>query len=241
MVYVDEASFNCWMHSKRTWSTQEQPVKLVLNKTRNTGITVIGAVCKHFTKPLFLLTQTTNSADFHTFVTMIRESLPRSKSTTSIQLILDNHRAHHTNVVREYCSRHNIELTFQPSYSPEFNSIETLWSVVKRRFKQRLVSEVDVHITQTHFQNLLQEVLNAVTIDEVRNAASFNRKFLLSTLTEIARTNLCAENLQRLNQLDVVGEVSDESLEQSAQLIDRSINSYTLEVENVLNSPRTSQ
>jgi len=112
---------------------------------------------------------------------------------------------------------------------------------VKLRFKQRLVSEVDVHITQTHFQNLLQEVLNGVTIDEVRNAASFNRKFLLSTLTEIARTNLSAENLQRLNQLDVVGEVPEESLEQSAQPIDRSIKSYTLEIDNVLNSPRTRQ
>ena len=36
-------------------------------------------------------------------------------------------------------------------------------------------------------------------------------------------------------------EVSDESFEQSAQPIDRSVNSYTLEVENVLNSPRTRQ
>ena len=35
--------------------------------------------------------------------------------------------------------------------------------------------------------------------------------------------------------------MSDESFEQSAHLIDRSINSYTLEVENVLNSPRTRQ
>jgi hypothetical protein len=87
----------------------------------------------------------------------------------------------------------------------------------------------------------LQEVLNAVTIDEVRNAASFNRKFLLSMLKEIARTNLSAENLKRLNEMEVVDEVSDESLEQSAQPIDGSINSYTLEVDNVLNSPRTRQ
>jgi hypothetical protein len=84
---------------------------------------------------------------------------------------------------------------------------------VKRRFKQRLVLEVDVHITQTHFQNLLQEVLNAVTIDEVRNAASFNRKFLLSMLREISRTNLSTENLQRLKELEVVDEVSDDSVE----------------------------
>ena len=132
LVYVDEASFNCWMYSKRTWTTYEQPVKLVLNKTRNTGITVIGAVCKLFTKPLFMLAQTTNSTDFHSFVTQIRQALPRSKATTPVHIILDNHRAHHTLVVREYCKHHNLELTFQPSYSPEFNSIETLWSIINR-------------------------------------------------------------------------------------------------------------
>ena len=50
-----------------------------------------------------------------------------------------------------------------------------------------------------------------------------------------------AANLQQISELEVVQEVSDESFEQSAQPIDRSINSYTLEVENVLNSPRTRQ
>ena len=178
MVYVDEASFNCWMYSKRTWTTYEQPVKLVLNKTRNTGIIVIGAVCKIFTKPLFMLAQTTNSTDFHSFITQIRASLPRSQATAPIHIILDNHRAHHTLVVREYCKHHKLELTFQPSYSPEFNSIETLWSIIKRRFKQQLVAEVDVHITQPRFKQLLQAVLNTVTIEEVRNAASFIRKHL---------------------------------------------------------------
>ena len=50
-----------------------------------------------------------------------------------------------------------------------------------------------------------------------------------------------AANLQQISELEVVEEVSDESFEQSAQPIDRSINSYTLEVENVLNSLRTRQ
>jgi hypothetical protein len=52
---------------------------------------------------------------------------------------------------------------------------------------------------------------------------------------------LNAENLKQINELEVVQEVSDESFEQSAQPIDRSVNSYTLEVDNVLNSPRTRQ
>ena len=100
------------------------------------------------------------------------------------------------------------------------------------------MAEVDVHITQPRFKQLLQAVLNTVTVEEVRSAASFNRKHLFRTLIEIQRTNLNAENLQQINELEVVQEVSDESFEQSAAPIDRSVNSYTLEVENVLNSPR---
>ena len=49
-------------------------------------------------------------------------------------------------MVRSYCQFNNIEIKFLPSYSPEFNSIEPLWSVIKRRFKSKLVAESDVVI-----------------------------------------------------------------------------------------------
>ena len=53
-----------------------------------------------------------------------------------------------------------------------------------------------MHITQPRFKQLLQAVLNTVTVEEVRSAASFNRKHLFRTLIEIQRTNLNAENVQ---------------------------------------------
>ena len=60
------------MYINRIWTIYEQPVKIVLNKTRNTGIIVIGAVCRLITKAIFMLAQSTNSTDFQSFVTQIR-------------------------------------------------------------------------------------------------------------------------------------------------------------------------
>jgi len=59
-------------------------------------------------------------------------------SRSKIYVVLDNAQAHRTKVLRDYCSTHFIELVFLPGYSPEFNSIEPLWGVIKNRFKYML-------------------------------------------------------------------------------------------------------
>ena len=89
--------------------------------------------------------------DFVEFLRQLRGSFIEEYSTAKITLVLDNHRAHHTKNTQQFCEQHNIELLFQPPYSPEFNSIEYLWSVVKRRFKKNLISENEVHIQQQLF------------------------------------------------------------------------------------------
>ena len=60
--------------------------------------------------------------------------------TKRLVVVLDNHRAHVTEEVKNLCSQLNIELLFLPPYCPELNSIESLWSIVKSNIKQKLVS-----------------------------------------------------------------------------------------------------
>ena len=50
-----------------------------------------------------------------------------------------------------------------PPYSPELNSIESLWSVIKRDFKQRALDNVMFKMNQTQFSELLQKSLDAIT------------------------------------------------------------------------------
>lgn len=49
-----------------------------------------------------------------------------------ITLILDNARYQKCNLVIEFAEKHNIELLFLPSYSPNLNVIERLWKFVKK-------------------------------------------------------------------------------------------------------------
>jgi transposase len=49
-----------------------------------------------------------------------------------ITLVLDNAKYQKCNLVIEYAEKHNIELLFLPSYSPNLNLIERLWKFVKK-------------------------------------------------------------------------------------------------------------
>jgi transposase len=53
-----------------------------------------------------------------------------------------------------------------PGYSPEFNTIEALWSVIKRRVKSKLALRKFVNLKEEDFKNLVLDVLDNVTPEE---------------------------------------------------------------------------
>ena len=81
--------------------------------------------------------ETTNRASMVKFLELLREHLPLMKEQR-IKMVLDNASVHHDRQVTAARERLNIEFMFLPAYTPELNSIECLWSVIKRDFKRRL-------------------------------------------------------------------------------------------------------
>ena len=78
-------------------------------------------------------------------------------------LVADNHRSHHTDSVRELADRLNIELMFLPPCTPELNSVEALWSVVKGNLKKSLLERRVTTLKQQDLSDLMQESLDRVT------------------------------------------------------------------------------
>ena len=92
-----------------------------------------------------------------------------------------------------------------PPYTPELNSIESLWSVIKRDFKRRMFDNKEVNVTQAQFAKVLQESLDAVTPSVQQNAARYNnRKFLHRMLQRLVRkhADFVAEQLSADEEID---------------------------------------
>jgi transposase len=176
IVYMDEASFHLWLRKTHTWTYSERPVRIVLGQNRCSGITVFGAIGAHMDLPAFSLETGTTGEAFGRFLKKIRVWMDTDRK---LYLVLDNAPAHRTQVNRDLAARLDIELLYMPPYTPELNSIEPLWSVIKRDFKSCAESRNMVRMQQEDFHTLLQECLDHITPEVQSKAARHNNRAYL--------------------------------------------------------------
>ena len=184
IVYFDEAAFNMWLRPRKTWQDPSHPVQLVINKDRGKNVTVYGAIGDCLPGAFFKQAETTNQFSTDDFIKQLRthSGIPLA---SPIHMILDNHRAHHTHLVTQTLIDNNFVAHFIPPYTPEFNSIEALWSWIKRDVKKRLIERKKVNVKQLEFHQMLDDSLKSVSHAMQANAANFNnRDFLHRVLGE---------------------------------------------------------
>ena len=103
-------------------------------------------------------------------------------------MVLDNARAHVTVEAKALATQLNIELMYMPPYSPEFNCIEALWSVLKRNFKRRVLEMRQIVIGDGLFRQLLQDSLDAIKPKVQQQAARYkNRGFMHLVLKNLVQ------------------------------------------------------
>ena len=172
VVYFDESSFNMWMRKNKTWMHPDEPIPVVLNKNRGENVTVYGAIGTCLPRALFCQTKVTNELATIDFMKRLRELANENmRPSEPIHLILDNHAAHHTIRMRGVFGEHNIIPHFMPPYSPQFNSIEALWGVIKRKVKDKMALTPGT-IQQNQFQRMVFDVCESITPEQQARAAS---------------------------------------------------------------------
>ena len=72
-----------------------------MNKTHLKNITLFGAIGMVLTEPVYHMASSTNQFDFVDFLKKVRAAVLPHMVDVKIHLVLDNHRAHHTNSVKE--------------------------------------------------------------------------------------------------------------------------------------------
>ena len=130
-----------WVRGRYTWSNRDRPVKMPLPPSRGVSVTILGAIGAQISAPVFSLADSTNTEAVMDFLFKLAGVITPQPFVTRNKavLVLDNHSAHKTKQVMDLANQLKIELLFTPPYTPELNSIESLWSVVKGDIKKHLL------------------------------------------------------------------------------------------------------
>ena len=153
LCYMDEAAMNSWTKPASTYMPMGRRgpnVAITISGSRYSGITMFGCIGSCMPGGfIYQLSKSTTKESAQEFFREIRAKAALPKDRT-IFVVMDNHGAHRTPQTRSLMAALHIEPVFMSSNSPEFNSIEALWGLVKKRFQSALNEFVKVHNLTSH-------------------------------------------------------------------------------------------
>jgi transposase len=128
ILYIDETTFHLWQKARKCWIRNDMKLNLVRN--RGPSITVIGAISQERGLVYFEVFEDNNNSDlFSNFIRGLKSNCEGRR----VVVIMDNLRIHYTKKLDEVYDD-DFKVMFLPTYSSELNPIETLWSMLKRKW-----------------------------------------------------------------------------------------------------------
>lgn len=129
IISIDETSIDTHISNDYGWSKKGKRL-IKINKNLKVRYTVISAISN---KKILLNKIIKGSANAVIFVNFIKELIELIEPTNII--LLDNARIHHSNLLKEYMKTKTNKFIYNVPYSPEYNPIEKVFSMVKNTLK----------------------------------------------------------------------------------------------------------
>ena len=159
ILFEDECSLKKSATFTHMWAPKGEQPRIETDSDRS-RLNIFGTV-----NPLAgeICYQLVNQQKTDTFQDFLEHLLIRYADKTKIFLVLDNAKIHHAKQIQEFLAGLDengpqIELLFQPPYSPELNVIERVWKFMRKQVTHNtFFSTMQNLITalQSFFQNFL--------------------------------------------------------------------------------------
>ena len=116
-------------------------------------------------EPVFAFGQSTNKFDFFKFLESIKSQ--KVNQETKPWIVLDNHRAHHSLICKDILSE-NFRTLFLSAYSCRFNSIESLWALMKKLFLSYVCDHVYEATTFEFTEGLVKSMIGNLQTSQIQ-------------------------------------------------------------------------
>ena len=127
------------------------------------SVTLFGAVGKSIRGgKLYMTADSTDIPNVKRFLVKLAGAL-RNPYGIRPYLVLDNHRAHRSERVREELGR--FRACFQPAYSSPFNCQETVWAQLKREYYTRMHRRDSDFADAAAFEAMVVQLCEEVPVD----------------------------------------------------------------------------
>lgn len=164
IYFSDEAGFHATAQYGTTWAPKgETPI--IKTSGKREKVNVISAVNNKGKLRFMLYDKNFNSTIFINFLKRLMH-----KQTSPVSLIVDGHKSHFTNTVKEYVAstKGKLKLYQLPAYSPELNPDELVWNNAKQKVAKQKHTP-----TKRTFKEKVKKVMTEIQKNTKLNKAFF--------------------------------------------------------------------
>ena len=163
--FIDETSFCVNDIINYGYSEKGKEILKITKHSKNKErLTLLSSISKDTLK-YQIIKGSVNSDIYLKFITDNKDFLKNRN------LVQDNARIHHSKKVKNYCLENNINMIYNPPYTPEFNPIELIFNKLKIEFKK---------LDHKNIYNDINKCLNKICKEDVINSINHSFKIINS-------------------------------------------------------------